>query len=194
MSLVLPGSRRVLSDRATEPVNFWALVREDLRTHEGDWTWGGFRALFAYRVGRARFKAHPLARRFLSIAYRLMHRHIRNHYGIELHCSAIIGRRVKIAHQGGIVIHEHAIIGDDCVIRQGVTIGAVGERTREIAPVLGDRVEIGAGAKLIGKIRIGDDSKIGPNVVLTTSLPKGAIAVVEPPRVVRALIDKEAHA
>jgi serine O-acetyltransferase len=172
-------------DRAPEP-GFWALVREDLDTHDGDWTWPGFRALFAYRMGRARFNTHPIVRRVLSITYRLLQRHVRNHYGIEVYHTASIGRRVRIAHQGDIVIHGHAVIGDDCIIRQGVTIGAASDRTSSVAPALGDRVEVGAGAKLIGKIRIGDGCKVGPNVVLTTNLPAGAVAVTEPPRILRA--------
>jgi serine O-acetyltransferase len=114
----------------------------------------------------------------------------RNVYGIELSDRTRIGRRLRIAHQNGIVIHGQAVIGDDCVIRQGVTLGARGggrgSRTGKVpgAPHLGDRVEIGVGAVLAGPIRIGDDVVIGPNAVVMTHVPAGAIVSAPPARVI----------
>ena len=80
---------------------------------------------------------------------------VRNVYGIQLSPQTQIGRRLRIVHQHGIVIHKSAVIGDDCLIRHGVTIGAA---RGPGAPRLGDRVEVGAGAVLVGNIRIGDVS------------------------------------
>jgi serine O-acetyltransferase len=176
-----PGAPPAPADRA----GFWRLVREDHLSHGRDWTRPGFRALFMYRFGAWRMSVRPiLLRKLLSVLYRAMHRYVRNHYGIELHCTARIGRRLRIAHQGAIVVHEHATIGDDCIIRQGVTLGAaVDERVLE-APVLGHGVEVGAGAVVIGKVRVGDGARIGPNAVVMTDVPAGATAFAPPARVV----------
>ena len=90
-----------------------------------------------------------------------------------------------IGHQGGIVIHWRAEIGDDCVIRQNATLGAATGEKFMHAPVLGNRVEVGCGAAIIGRVRIGDDARIGPNAVVTTNVPAGATVVVPPPRIVQ---------
>jgi serine O-acetyltransferase len=107
--------------------------------------------------------------------------------GITLPEGATIGRRLRIEHYGAIIVHGGAVIGDDCLIRQGVTIGNKGDAGANDAPKLGDRVEVGAGAKLIGDIQIGDDAKIGANAVVTKNVPAGHLAVgvpaaIKPPR------------
>ena len=166
--------------------DFWSLVREDLAVHHGDWTQPGFQAMLMYRMGRVRPRAWILAavmRRF----YRVAHVFVRNVYGIELHASAELGRRVKIAHQGAIVIHGRAVIGDDCVIRQSVTIGGASDAKHHLAPVLGKGVEVGAGAVMVGAIRIGDAVKIGPLAVVMTNVPAGAIVVAPASRIIPPL-------
>lgn len=166
---------------------FWDLVREDWATNGRDHSKPGFRALFMYRFGVWRAQVGSKALRApLSLVYRFMHRFVRNHYGIELHWQASIGRRVKIAHQGGIVIHEYAHIGDDCLITQGVTIGAAGSWSDEEAPVVGRGVSIGAGAKILGPVRVGDGARIGPNAVVLANVPEGAIATAAPARIISA--------
>lgn len=102
--------------------------------------------------------------------------------GIELPCEATLGRRFRIDHFGGIVISGDAVFGDDCVIRNGVTVGLkhTGQRG---APTLGNRVDIGAGAKILGAIHIGDDVLIGANAVVLTDVPSNCIAVGVPARV-----------
>jgi serine O-acetyltransferase len=109
----------------------------------------------------------------------MMLRCVRNWYGIELYPDAIIGRRFRIGHQSGIVIHRHATSGDDCIVRQGVTIGMGGMHRledgsyfRESAPFIGNRVDFGAGSKIVGKVTIGDDANIGPNAVVLTDVPE----------------------
>lgn len=103
---------------------------------------------------------------------------VRNVYGIELPNHVRAGRRFHIAHQGGIVIHPNTVFGDDCVVRQNVTIGAAGGRPwAQDHPTFGDRVRIGAGAVVIGAIHVGDDVHIGPNAVVTTSVPAGSMVV-----------------
>ena len=102
--------------------------------------------------------------------------------GMELPCETIIGRRFVIEHIGGIVVSGDAVFGDDCVIRNGVTVGL---RNRGIpgSPVIGNRVDIGAGAKILGTIHIGDDCAIGANAVVLCDVPARSIAVGVPARV-----------
>jgi serine O-acetyltransferase len=113
-----------------------------------------------------------------------MFRYCRNHYGIELPYSVKIGRRVIIEHQGAIVIHGNSVIGDDCYIRQGVTLGnRYMDRPLE-APILGNGVNVGAGAKILGRVRIGDHATIGANAVVLRDVPAGATVVGIPARIV----------
>jgi len=164
-----------------------AILREDWLTNGEDRTRPGYRALRMYRFGVWRLTIrNAVFRKPMSLLYRLMHRRVRNRYGIELHDTARIGRRLLIAHQGAIVIHEHATIGDDCIIRQGVTIGAAGRYSMEDAPVIGDRVSIGAGAMILGRVTIGSDVNIGPNAVVMTNVPDGAIVAAPPARIIPA--------
>jgi serine O-acetyltransferase len=88
-----------------------------------------------------------------------------------------------IEHIGGIVISGDAVFGDDCVVRNGVTVG-LRHRQERGSPHIGNRVDIGAGAKLLGPIRIGDDVAIGANAVVLCDVPDGCIAVGIPARVI----------
>jgi serine O-acetyltransferase len=99
--------------------------------------------------------------------------------GIELPCEVEIGRRFVIDHFGGIVISGYAKFGDDCRIRNGVVVG-LARVDDPCAPVIGDRVDIGAGAKVLGRIRIGNDVLIGANAVVTIDVPDNCIAVGVP--------------
>ena len=154
---------------------FLQLVREDWETNGRDWHHPGTQALFAYRLGRfRRGVANPLLRKPLSFLYKVLQRRsVRN--GIELRDSAIIGRRLRIPHQGAIVFHQVGVIGDDCTIRQAVTLGRarIGPDEDDF-PTLGRNVKVGVGAVLMGDIIIGDDARIGPNCVVTTNVPQGA--------------------
>ena len=159
-------------------LGLFAQIAEDWIAHGRDWTRPGFRAVAAHRFGvwrmRVRFK---LIRAPLSMAYRWMYRRCRNHYGIELPFTVKLGRRVVIEHQSGIVIHGDSEIGDDSIIRQGVTLGnKTLDRPRD-APKLGRRVNVGAGAKILGAVTVGDDTTIGANAVVLKDVPAGYIAV-----------------
>lgn len=167
-----------------DDIGFWHLVREDLGVHRGQWSRPGFQAMLMYRIGRERRRHGVLQRRLMGAVYHLLHRVVRNLYGIELHSSAEIGRRVKIAHQGGIVIHEHASIGDDCVIRQCVTIGAASDETFDRAPRLGRNVSVGAGAVIMGRVVVGDNCRIGPNSVVMINVPTGAMMTAPASRLI----------
>jgi serine O-acetyltransferase len=166
-------------------IELWQRIREDWIAHNRDWTTPGFRAVAVYRFGVWQQSVRPwILRAPLWLLYRSMYRYIRNHYGIELYVTTIVGRRLVIGHQGGIVIHQYAEIGDDCQIHQNVTIGAAGRDWR-LCPKLGHRVEVGCGAAIIGKVTIGDDVRIGPNAVVMTNVPAGAIVVANPPRMIK---------
>jgi serine O-acetyltransferase len=110
--------------------------------------------------------------------------------GIDLPCEVTVGRRL-IEHFGGIVISGDTVLGDDVVIRSGVTIGL--KRAREAgAPVIGNRVDIGAGAKVLGSITIGDDVVIGANAVVLIDVPPSSLAVGVPARIIPSKPKSEA--
>src|SRR5499425_1448219 len=104
--------------------------------------------------------------------------------GIEIHPGATIGRRVFIDHGMGIVIGETAEIGDDCTLYHGVTLGGVKWERVKRHPTLGRKVVIGAGAKILGPVLVGDGAKIGSNAVVVRDVPAGATAVGIPARIV----------
>lgn len=161
------------------------LIREDFRTNDRVLSYPGFQALAVHRFGNW-VAGLP---RVLRVAIRPLHTtgyiFVRNVYGIELPWTTRVGRRVRISHQHGIQIHPRAVIGDDCVIRHSVTIGAVSMERIGGAPKLGAGVSVGAGAVIVGAITIGEGARIGPNTVVMTSVPPGAMVVVAPPRVIQ---------
>jgi len=166
------------------PLGLFEQIREDWIAHGRDWTRPGFRAVAVHRFGNWRMRiSNKFVRAPLSVLYRMMFRHVRNHYGIELPYSAIVGRRVVIEHQGCIVIHGNSRIGDDSIIRQGVTLGNKTLTRPMDAPTLGARVNVGAGAKILGAVTIGDGASIGANAVVLEDVPAGALAVGIPANV-----------
>lgn len=182
------------NDHAPADVGLLALIKEDWEVHLRDWTRPGFRALVVYRFGVWRYGIrHRLLRIPFSRVYWVLHRWIRNHYGIEIHATSTIGRRLLLAHQHGIVFHEYVTIGDDCIIRHGVTMGAAAAYSPDEAPVLGDRVNVGAGAAILGKVTIGDGARIAPNAVVTIDVPPGTTAIGAPARIVRTRVEPAAE-
>jgi len=162
-----------------------AQVIEDWKANGRDWTKPGFQALAVHRFGNWRMRVGPkVVRAPLSVAYRALFRGVRNVYGIELPYSAHIGRRVVIEHQGSIVVHGNAVVGDECILRQNVTLG---NRTMDQpwdAPILGSRVNVGAGAAILGAVTIGDGAQVGANAVVHVDVPAGAVAVGVPARLI----------
>jgi len=164
------------------------VLREDVRAHGGEVTSPGLHAVLVHRFGAARSsmprRLQPVAR----VVHRLAYVAVRNLYGIELPSTVQLGRRVRLAHQSGIVIHPFAVIGDDCVLRQNVTLGAgggEGEAFRRQAPQLGAGVSVGAGAAVVGAVRVGDGARIGPNATVLTHVPAGATVLAPGNRVIR---------
>ena len=105
--------------------------------------------------------------------------------GVEIHPAAQLGRRLFIDHAMGVVIGETTVVGDDCVLYQGVTLGGTGNETGKRHPTLGDRVTVGTGAKVLGNIHIGDDARIGGNSVVVKDVPPCCTVVGVPGRIVR---------
>ena len=105
--------------------------------------------------------------------------------GIEIHPGAVIGDRVFFDHAMGVVVGETAEIGDGCTIYQGVTLGGTSLEHVKRHPTIGSRVIIGSGAKVLGNIEIGDDSRIGANAVVTKSVPDHSVVVGVPGQVIR---------
>ncbi|MCY7283294.1 MAG: serine acetyltransferase [Cyanobacteria bacterium CAN_BIN43] len=174
----------------SESIALWQQLQEDWKAHGRDWTKPGFQAVAIQRFGVWRMSVKPiLLRAPLSVFYRSLYRRVRNTYGIDLPYTVQLGRRVVIEHQGAIVIHGNSIIGNDCIIRQGVTLGnRYLDRPFE-APVLGDRVNVGAGAKILGQVHLNDDVNIGANAVVLKDVPAGETAVGIPAKVLKPKAD-----
>ena len=139
----------------------------------------GMHAVWAYR------RAHWLWEHGAHTLASLVSRHTRKRYGVEIHPAAQIGRRFMIDHGMGIVIGETSIIGDDCLIYQGVTLGMTGKHGGKRHPTLGNNVLIGAGTKVLGPVYIGDNARIGAGSVVLRNLPANCTAVGVPAEVVR---------
>ena len=133
-------------------------------------------------------------------AYRRAHRHyIKGHFfraraisqralrrtGIEIHPGAVIGKNFFIDHGSGVVIGETTEIGDNCTVYQGVTLGGTGKEDGKRHPTLGDNVMVGAGARVLGPFKVGDNSKIAANAVVLSEVPPNCTAVGVPARIVR---------
>jgi serine O-acetyltransferase len=139
----------------------------------------GFKALLWHRIAH---KAYKSGRWYIA---GMISQHSRKITGIEIHPGAKIGKRLFIDHGMGVVIGETAIIGDDVTIYHGVTLGGVGgNKNQRRHPIVGDRVLIGAGAKILGPVLVQKGAKIGANSVVLTDIPVNATAVGSPARIV----------
>lgn len=163
---------------------------DDLRVYREGVLAQGFWALQIYRFGHLRYRFNSkLIRIPLAVLHIILLKFSEIFFGITIGVSAKIGKRLIIEHFGTIVIHGSTEIGDDCIIRQGVTIGNRRLDDPLGAPILGCRVNVGAGAKILGRVVIGDDVSIGANAVVVTDIPSGCVAVGIPARVVKRKSD-----
>ena len=137
----------------------------------------GFHAMLFHRI------SHRLWRAGLNWLARWLSHFARWFTGIEIHPGATIGRRFFIDHGMGVVIGETSVIGDDCTLYHGVTLGGTSWKKGKRHPTLGDKVVIGAGAKVLGPIALGDGARIGSNAVVVKDVPNGATAVGIPARI-----------
>lgn len=146
----------------------------------------GFWALQIHRFGHLRFRyKSKLIRWPIAIIHTPLQKFSEIFFGITIGAAAEIGSRFSIEHSGCIVIHGCAKIGDDCLIRQGVTIGNKSLNDPLGAPTIGSRVNIGAGAKILGRVNIGDDVDVGANAVITKDVPANAVVVGIPGRIIK---------
>jgi len=143
-------------------------------------TYAGFHALLAYRL------AHWLKGRRVPFLPRAISQLARWLTGIEIHPSAKIGERFFIDHGMGVVIGETAEVGDNVTLFQGVTLGGTGKERGKRHPTLGSHVVVGAGAKILGGITIGDNVKIGANSVVLKSVPPNSTVIGVPARIIKS--------
>jgi serine O-acetyltransferase len=169
---------------------FWARIREDIdAVRERDpaarssveiaLAYAGLHAIWAHRL------SHALWKNGGRVSARVLSQMARFFTGVEIHPGARIGRRFFIDHGMGVVIGETAEIGDDVTLYHGVTLGGISLKRGKRHPEIGDRVTIGAGAKILGSIRIGPDCRIGANAVVVKSVPENSVVVGIPGQVVR---------
>lgn len=158
-----------------------AAMRRDPAAHSRVETFlssAGLHAIWAYRL------AHIMwGNRALRMPARVWSQFVRSLTGVEIHPGATIGRRFYIDHGMGVVIGETTVVGDDVMIYHGVTLGGRSLSKTKRHPTLGNRVTIGAGAKILGPITLGDDAQVGANSVVVRDVPAGFVAIGIPAQV-----------
>lgn len=147
-------------------------------TAEVIFAYPGVHAIWGHRV------SHWLWNRGARLAARTLAEFTRIVTGVDIHPGAVLGNGLFIDHATGVVIGETAEIGDDVTLYHGVTLGGSGSDTGKRHPTVGDRVVIGAGAKVLGAIKIGDDSRIGANAVVVKPVPSSAVVIGVPGQVI----------
>lgn len=140
-------------------------------------TYPGVHAVWAYRL------AHMLFKKNFKLLARIVSSISRSYTGVDIHPGARLGRRLFIDHANGVVIGETTKIGTDCVLFHQVTLGGVSMSKGKRHPTLGDRVMVGAGAKVLGPIHVGSDARIAANAVVVRDVPAGCSAIGVPARV-----------
>jgi len=138
-----------------------------------------FKVMLSYR------RAHRLYLKGHYFWARLVSQHAARRTGIEIHPGAQIGKGLFIDHGNGVIIGETTIIGDNCTLYQGVTLGGTGKEHGKRHPTLGNNVMVSAGAKVLGSFKIGDNSKIGAGSVVLREVPPNSTVVGVPGRVVK---------
>jgi serine O-acetyltransferase len=142
-------------------------------------TYPSLRAIHSYR------RANWFYRHGMFTVARIISQRSRRKTGIEIHPGATIGKGLFIDHGMGVVIGETAVIGDNCLIYQGATLGGTGKDKGKRHPTLGDNVLVGAGAKVLGPFCVGNNVKIAANAVVLNAIPDDCTAVGVPARVVK---------
>jgi serine O-acetyltransferase len=165
-------------------IGFIALLREDLANHYGSIWEQGFWAIAVHRFGNWRMGIRPKLLRFpFSLLYRVLNKCVEWSCGISLPYTVKLGRRVRIWHHGGMILHARSI-GDDCQIRQNTTFGVVRTDHNEELPIIGNRVDIGCNACILGAVHIGDGAAIGAGAVVLKDVPANCIAVGVPAKII----------
>ena len=176
--------------KSTKSPSFFASVRDDLKSAlqrdpaarsrlEIALLYPGLHAIWVHRI------SHWLWIKGAKLAARWLSQMARGLTGIEIHPGATIGQRVFIDHGMGVVIGETAEVGNDATLYHGVTLGGTSLEKGKRHPTIGERVTIGAGAKVLGNILIGADSRIGANAVVVKSTPENSVVVGVPGQIIK---------
>lgn len=171
-------------DRNNNPrgIGLLALLAEDFRIYDRDVLEPGFWAVALHRFGNARMGVRfKLLRAPLTVVYRLMFTAMIWMWGINLPYNTKLGRRVRIWHHGGIWLGARSI-GDDVHIRHHTTFGLLSRHDLDGKPIIGNRVDVGVGACILGAVTVGDDCVIGPNSVVIRDLAPGSVVMGVPAR------------
>lgn len=185
-----PGILRKLDEKTDQIANLIAEIEYDIEqirdrdpaavsNLEVALLYSGFHAVTAHRL------THALHARGFSMTARAISQYVKFLTGIEIHPAATIGRGLFIDHGTGVVIGETAEIGNDCTIYQGATLGGTGKICGKRHPTLGNNVMVGAGAKILGPFKVGDNAKIAAGAVVLEEVPPNCTAVGIPARVIR---------
>jgi serine O-acetyltransferase len=177
----------------SDHVPFLVHIREDLQAArrrdpaartllEVALAYPGVHALWVHRITHRMWRASPA----LKLPARLISQAARALTGVEIHPGAVLGRRLFIDHGMAVVIGETAEVGEDVVLFHSVTLGGVSMKHGKRHPTLGNRVTVGAGAKVLGPVYVGDDVQVGANAVVVKDVPAGAV-VVGVPGVIRTV-------
>lgn len=196
MSTTLPGTTRdpvqappALGSRNINPqgIGLLALLREDFRTHDRKFFEQGFWAVAVHRFGNWRMSVKPKPLRApFSLLYEVLYKFVEWTCGISLPYTVPLGRRVRIWHHGGMILHA-ASIGNDVQIRHNTTFGVVRTGEDHQLPVIEDHADIGCGACVLGAVRVGRYAVIGANAVVLADVPDHAVAVGIPAKIVKTL-------
>ena len=175
-------------DRNTNPagLSLLALIKEDLQTHDRLLFEQGFWALAVHRFGNWRMGIRwKLLRAPMSLLYRFLYRFVEWTCGISLPYTVPVGRRVRIWHHSGMVLHARSV-GNDVHIRQNTTFGIAHRGQNEALPIIEDGVDIGCNVCVLGNVRIGTGAVVGAGSVVLTDVPARAVAVGVPARILAA--------
>lgn len=176
-------------------MNFVSRIKEDIKTafREDPAARNTFEVMFCYS-GLHALWLHRISHWFWNIGFkciaRMLSQNARFLTGVEIHPGAKIGRRVFIDHGMGVVIGETAEIGDDVLMYQGVVLGGVSQEKTKRHPTIGNKVVIGAGATLLGPIKVGSGARIGAGSVVVGDVPENATVVGVPGRVILPTVRK----
>ncbi len=181
----LPPAMMGATNQNPAGIGLFALLREDLRTHENKLLEQGFWALVIHRLGNWRMSIpSKLLRLPFSALYKFMYRFVEWTCGISLPYTVKVGRRVRIWHHGGMILHA-AEIGDEVQLRQNTTFGVARTNHNFELPIIDSGADIGVGACVLGDIRIGRHAVIGANAVVLSDIPDFGVAVGVPAKVIK---------
>lgn len=165
-------------------ISLWSLIAEDYRTNGGSVFHQGFLMLLVHRFGNARMSVQwKLLRAPLTILYRILNKFTQLFFGMKLDYTVKVGRRVRLEHFGGMILGAREI-GNDVVLRQNTTLGIRSTDDLNAKPILGDFVDVGAGAVIVGNVTIGEHSVVGANSVVFTNVPPGSMVMGVPARII----------